>query len=486
MEEESLKKKAIKGVGWSLGGSVASYGITFLVGIVLARLLSPEEYGLIGIITIFITIANNLVDSGFSQALIRKNDATDLDFNTAFYTNLFVSIFIAVVLSICAPFISDFFDRPELTALTQVMSVLVIINAFCLIQNTVIVKNLKFKIQTKCSITSSLLSGVIGIFMAYSGYGVWSLVCQQISKQLFNTIFLWMVNRWLPSFQFSFSSLKEQWAFGWKLLASTMLNSIWSEIYQVVIGKCYSPQTLGLYTKAKEYPRLFSQNLQEVIQKVSYPTLSKLQDDKQVLKAAYKKIIKVSMLLTSVLMFGLAGVAKPLILILIGEKWLPCVPFMQIICFNMVLYPLHSLNLNMLKVQGRSDLFLKLEIYKKIIAILPILLGVFFNIYWMLICSVFTGVIAYYLNVYYSGPFLNYSIKEQVLDVLPSLAIGLSMAVILYLLSLFNIMPVALILIQIAIGTGYVFLVCEYFRLDEYLELKKLSLQFVDKIRRGK
>ena len=476
---DSLKAKAVEGVGWSLGGSIASYGITFLVGIVLARLLTPEDYGLIGIIAIFIAVSNSLVDSGFSQALIRKNDASDEDYNTAFITNLAVSILMALILIVCAPFISDFFNRPELTSLTRVMSLLVVINAFALIQNTVIVKSLNFKIQTKCSIISSLLSGGVGIGMAYTNFGVWSLVGQQISKQTFNTIFLWLYNRWIPSLCCSMKSLKELWGFGWKLLASTLLNSVWNEIYQVVIGKCYTPYTLGQYTRAKEYANLFSNNLQEVIQKVSYPVLSKIQDNKVELKMAYKKIIKVSMFLTCILLSGLIGIAKPLIIVLIGEKWLPCVIFLQLICINRMLYPLHSLNLNMLKVQGRSDLFLKLEIYKKIISIAPILLGIFVSIYWMLIGSIFTGCIAYYLNAYYSGPFLNYSIKEQVRDIVPSFSTGLLMAVLLYLITLLGWNPWLTLSIQLVLGCIYVVSIGELFHLSEYKEIKQISIQFL-------
>ena len=476
---DSLKSKAVEGVGWSLGGSIASYGITFLVGIVLARLLTPEDYGLIGIIAIFIAVSNSLVDSGFSQALIRKNDASDEDYNTAFITNLAVSILMALVLIVSAPFISDFFNRPELTDLTRVMSLLVVINAFALIQNTVIVKNLNFKIQTKCSIISSLLSGGVGIGMAYTNFGVWSLVGQQISKQTFNTIFLWLYNRWIPSLCCSMKSLKELWGFGWKLLASTLLNSVWNEIYQVVIGKCYTPYTLGQYTRAKEYANLFSNNLQEVIQKVSYPVLSKIQDNKVELKMAYKKIIKVSMFLTCILLSGLIGIAKPLIIVLIGEKWLPCVIFLQLICINRMLFPLHSLNLNMLKVQGRSDLFLKLEIYKKIISIAPILLGIFVSIYWMLIGSIFTGCIAYYLNAYYSGPFLNYSIKEQVRDIVPSFSTGLLMAALLYLITLLGWNPWLTLSIQLVLGCIYVVSIGELFHLNEYKEIKQISIQFL-------
>lgn len=482
MAEESLKNKTVKGASWSFIDSIAGQGITFLVGLVLARLLTPEEYGLIGIITIFIAVFNSIVDSGFSNALIRKNDAKDIDYNTVFISNLVISIVLFGVLFFCAPAISRFFNQPQLIPLLRVMGVIVIINAFAIIQRTIFVKNVDFKSQTKVSLISSITSGIVGIGMAVNGCGVWSLVGQQISRQLLNTAFLWLYSNWYPKLQFSFQSFKELFSFGWKLLVSGLIDTVWREIYQVVIGKCYSPATLGQYTRAHQFGSICSSNLTTVVQRVSFPVLSSVQDDKERLKNGYKRIIKVTMLLTFVLMLGLAAVAKPLVLSLIGEQWLPCVPFLQLICLQMMLYPLHSLNLNMLQVQGRSDLFLKLEIIKKIIAIGPLLLGIFVNIYWMLGGSVITGFIAYYLNAYYSGPFLNYSIKEQVKDILPSFGVALAMAVPVFAMSFIPLNPLILLSLQVVAGALVTISICEVTRLPEYLELKGIAIPVVNKI----
>ena len=477
MAEESLRKQAVRGVGWSFADSMLGQGITFIV-----RLLSPDEYGLIGIITIFITVFNSIVDSGFSNALIRKNDATDKDYNTMFLVNMGISVVLFGLMFLCAPFIAQFFARPELTALCRVMGIVVVINALSIVQNTVLTKRLDFKTKTKASFISSIISGVVGIVMAYSGYGVWALVGQQISRQLLNTICLWIFNRWFPNFTFSIVSFREMWKFGWKLLVSAMIDTTWKEIYQVVIGKCYSPATLGLYTRASQFASICSSNLTTIIQRVSYPALSKMQDDRARLKNGYKRVIKITMLVTFTLMLGLGGCAKSLILVLIGEQWLPCVPMLQIVCFSMMFYPLHALNLNMLQVQGRSDLFLKLEIIKKCIAVIPLLLGVFIGIYWMLIGSVIAGIFALYLNAYYSGPYLKYSIWEQAMDILPSLLMSLTMFAILFAISFLSLSPFIMLPLQIAIGAIFTFAICEIRKPDEYLELKGIAAPVINKI----
>lgn len=482
MVEKSLKNKTVKGASWSFIDSIAGQGITFVVGLVLARLLTPEEYGLIGIIIIFISVFNSIVDSGFSNALIRKNDAKDIDYNTVFISNLVLSVVLFVILYISSPAISRFFNQPQLIPLLRVMGSIVIINAFAIIQRTILVKQVDFKTQTKISLISSISSGVVGIGMAVGDLGVWSLVGQQISRQFLNTAFLWFYSRWYPKLQFSIQSFKELFTFGWKLLVSSLINTVWKEIYQVIIGKCYSPSALGQYTRAQQFASICSSNLTSVVQRVSFPVLSSVQNDKERLKNGYKRIIKVTMLLAFVLMFGLAAVAKPLVLSLIGEQWLPCVPFLQINCLQMMLYPLHALNLNMLQVQGRSDLFLKLEIIKKIIAIGPLILGIFVNIYWMLGGSVVTGFIAYYLNAYYSGPFLNYSIKEQVKDILPSFGVAVTMALPVYAFSFISLDPFIMLPLQIVMGVIITISICEATKLPEYLELKGIAMPIINKV----
>ena len=481
---ESLKQKTVKGVGWSFADNIANQGITFLVGLVLARLITPEEYGLIGIILIFVAVFDSIVNCGFSNALIRKSDADDRDYNTVFIVNMVLSTFLFFVFFFSAEFIADFFAQPLLKPLTQVMGSIVVIHAFAIIQRTILIKRIDFRTQTKASVISSVTSGVIGITMAFYGYGVWSLVGQQLSRALLNTACLWIYSHWWPKLQFSWNSFRELFGFGWKLLVSSLIDTVWKEIYQVVIGKCYAPATLGQYTRAHQFGSIFSSNLNTVIQRVSYPVLSSLQDDKQRMKEGYRKVIKVTMLVTFVLMLGLAAVAKPMILVLVGEQWLVAADFLPIICLQMMLYPLHALNLNMLQVQGRSDLFLKLEIIKKCVAIIPLSLGIFVGIYWMIWGSVFTGMFAYYLNSYYSGKFLNYSIFAQIKDILPSFGIAVGMATFTYLVSLLPLSAYILLPLQMAVGAGVTIILCEYLQRPEYLELKSMAMSVLRKFKK--
>ena len=465
MTEDSLKTKTVKGVTWSAIDNVAGYAVTFIVGVILARLLSPEDYGLLGLIGIFTAICRCFINAGFGSALIRKKDVTNDDYNTVFIFNLVMSMVLYGLLFICAPLIADFFNRRELVALTRVSSMGMIIGALAVTQRTKLIKRIDFKTQTKITIITAVVRGIVGITAAFIGWGVWALVAQELTGTIVSTILLWYYNRWIPNLRFSVNSFKELFDYGSKLLASSLIDTIWKEAYQVVIGKCYAPATLGQYTRATMFSNLFSSNLTNIVQRVSFPVLSEIQDEQTRLKNGYQRIIKTTMLITFCFMLMLAAIAKPMIIVLIGEKWIQASYFLQIVCFGSMLYPLHAINLNMLQVQGRSDLFLHLEIIKKIIAIGPLLLGVFFSIYWMLIGSVLTGFVSYYLNAYYSGPFLNYSIKDQIKDIFPSFRIAL--------------------IIQLVIGTLTIFFLNEKYHTSEYLELKNIIQSTFHKIVRN-
>ena len=480
----TLKDKTIKGVWWSFADNISGSGVSFLVGLILARILSPEEYGVMAMIAIFIAISNSIIDSGFSSALIRKIDVKDTDYNTVFYFNIVISICLYILLWICAPAISRFFSESLLIPVIRVLGLVLIINSCSIIQRTVLVRNIDFKTQTKVSLIASLVSGGVGITMALYHCGVWSLVGQQLSRQFFNSVLLWIYGKWRPLWEFSYKSFKDLFGFGSKLLLSGLIDVFYKNVYYIVIGRYYSATQLGQYTRAEQFSTIFSSNLTSVVQRVSYPVLSSIQEEPERLRDAYRKIIKVTMLITFALMFGLAAIAKPLIVILIGEKWLMAVPFLQIICFSEMLYPLHAINLNMLQVQGRSDLFLKLEIIKKIVAVGPLLLGIFVGIYWMLIGSVMTGFFAYYLNARYSGPFLKYSITEQIKDILPSFGVALTMALVVYVISYINISAMWLLLIQITVGALITFVLCELFKLEEYVEIKSIALSMLSKLRK--
>ncbi len=481
---DSLKDKTVKGVGWTALDSVASYGISFLVSLVLARLLSPDEYGLIGIITIFIAVFNTIIDSGFSTALIRKPNVTNDDYSTVFFINLGISILLASLLYCRAGSIACFFGREELVGLTQAMSCILIINALGIVQKAKLTKQLDFKSQTKISIIASTSSGVLGIIAALLGLGVWALVIQQLSRQILNTILLWLYSHWFPQIKMSWTSFKELFGFSWKLLLAQIINTIWMKLYQFVIGKFYSSETLGHYTRAEQFATIFSSNITTIVQRVSLPVMSEIQDDTKRLVAAYRKIIKSTMLLTLVLMFGLAAVAKPMIYVLIGEKWMPCVPYLQILCFSFAFYPLHSLNLNMLQVQGRSDVLLILQIIKNIIALIPLALGIWVGIYWMLGSSVVCGFFDYFVNSYYSGKKLGYSSWKQLKDIGPSFFVASLMALPLWALSLLPFSNYIILPIQLCLGASIVFFLCEKLKLSEYNDLKSTMVTYLAKIKK--
>lgn len=490
---ESLKQKTVKGVAWSAIDNIAGYAVTFVVGIILARLLSPEDYGLLGLIAIFTAICNCFISSGFSSALIRKKDATKDDYSTVFIFNLVMSILLYGVMFVCAPLIADFFGRHELVALTRVSTIGLIIGSLAFVQRTRLTKRIDFKTQTKITIISSIIRGVVGISLAFAGCGVWALVFQEMAGSMTSTILLFFFNKWFPSIKFSTASFRELFGYSSKLLISGLLDTIWKEIYQVVIGKCYAPATLGQYTRATMFCGMLSSNLTGIVQRVSFPVLSQIQEDPSKLKDGYRRIIRTTMLITFCATLLLAAIAKPMILVLIGEKWLQAATFLQIVCFSSMLYPLHSINLNMLQVKGRSDLFLKLEIIKKIIAVAPLLLGIFVSIYWMLISSVFVSLIAYYLNAYYSGPLLGYSMRAQIKDITPGFLIGFAGATVSYLPVLVYDMfwhgaswpsaAFAILPIQLIMGIGVILLICEYTRPSEFIELKGIALNGIKKIR---
>lgn len=483
MSEQSLKDKTVKGTMWSAVDNVAQFGVAFLVSIVLARLLSPDDYGLIGIITIFTSVCTAIIGGGFSSALIRKKSPTDDDYNTAFIINLGLSLVLYAIVFLCSPLIADFFGREELVALTRASSLTMIIGALAIVQQVRLTKRIDFKTQTKITLIASVASGVVGIAMALLGLGVWALVIQSVLAQILRTALLWFFNHWIPSLRFSKESFHELFGFGWKLMVSSILDNLWKELYQLVVGKFYSPATLGQYTRAKQFSSMFSSNLTTVIQRVTYPVLSDIQDDRERMIAAYRKIIKTTMFMTFALMFALGAVSEPLLYCLIGEKWHEAATYLPWICLIGSLYPLHAINLNMLQVQGRSDLFLGLEIVKKIIGLAPLFIGAFVGIFPMLYTSVFTSIISYFLNSYFPGKLLGYTSWMQIKDVFPSFAISMTMAVVVYILKYLPFTYWIILPIQMVVGLYIFILLCKVIKIEESKELIKMLTPVLNKIR---
>ena len=482
MPEQSLKDKTIRGTMWSAVDNITQLGVSFLVSIVLARLLSPDDYGLIGIVTIFTTVCNTIINGGFSNALIRTKNPSEEDYNTAVIINLGLSLFLYAIVFISSPLIAVFFGREELVALTRVSSSSMVIGALAIVQQVRLTKRIDFKTQSKITLIAGVTSGVIGIVMAISGLGVWALVFQGVILQLIRTVLLRYFNHWSPSFYFSKESFSRLFGYGWKMMASGIIDSLWTQLYQVVVGKFYSPSTLGQYTRANQFSSLFSSNLTSVIQRVTFPVLSDIQDEKDRMIAAYRKIIKTTMFITFALMFALGAISEPLLYCLIGDKWHEAATYLPWICLTGALYPLHAINLNMLQVQGRSDLFLGLEIVKKIVGLAPLIIGAFVGIFPMLYTSVITSIICFFLNSCFSGKLVGYSSWMQIKDIAPSFAISMVMAIVVYLLKYLPINNWFILLIQFIVGLVIFILLCQITKIKEYKEVLDMLLPMWNKV----
>lgn len=472
--ETSLRNKGLSGIKWSFIDNIAGSGITFLVGVILARILTPAEFGIIGIITVFIAISNVFIDSGFSTALIRKVEVTQEDYNTVFYSNLIVSTVLIVFFLLTSKSIAHFFAEPSLEVILPVMSLLLLINALTIVQRTDLVRKIDFKTQAVVSLIASVGSGVLGISLALLKFGIWSLVWQQLSRQLLISLFLWVFNRWKPTINFSKDSFKELFGFGSKILFANLINTIYKNIFNIIIGKVYSPADLGQYNRADQFNIIFTNNLTSIIQRVSLPTLSSVQNDRVKLTTLFRKFTKYSVLVSFPLMLGLAAVSKPLVILLIGPKWIDASKYLQIMCIYAISYPLTIINLNMLNVEGRSDIILKLEIIKKLLFLPIFIVGFITNIIYMLWAAVVYYYIEFFLNSYYSEKLFNYGAKKQLKDVLPILVISFLISFAMWLISFISLPIIFILLIQISFGLILYIITFEKLKLKEYIEIKSL------------
>jgi len=488
-QENSLKKKTISGLLWSFGDMMGNQGIQFIIQIILARLLMPTDFGIIGMILVFVALSNSLVDSGFTQALIRDQKASQTDYSTVFYFNLAMSIVIYGVLFLSAPIISVFFEQPQLTSIIKVLALGVIINAFSIIPRAMFTKEVNFKVQAKVNMTASVLSGVIAVAMALLGYGVWSLVVRMLMLNLIQAMLLVFSRKWLPSLVFSMTSFKRLFGFGWKLLVSGLIDTAYNNVYYLIIGKQYTAGALGLYTNAAKFSDVATQSLTATIQRVTYPVLSGIQDQEERLKQSFKKVIKLSGFLIFPIMIGVAAVAEPLIYLIFGSKWTEMVPYFQLLAIAGMLYPIHALNLNILQVKGRSDLFLYLEIIKTIIPTVLIVVVIWMDLGMMALVAmvVVDSYLSLFINIYYSGREISYGVKEQIKDLLPIFAVSFSMGAVVYIIGkLLPYSELVTLILQIGIGIVFYIGVCKLFKLKEFETVYNLLVPVIKKIKAAK
>jgi teichuronic acid exporter len=427
----SLKKQALSGLLWSSIQLFGTQGIGFFVSIILARLLLPSEFGLIAMLGIFMGVGAVLINGGLTQSLIRTQETDEEDFATVFYFNLVGSILIYIIIFLCAPLIASFYKQELLALIVRVYAITFIINAFGAIQLTRLSKMMDFKTQMKISLPSTILSGITGICLAYMGFGVWSLVWSGIVQSLAGTIQLWYWAQWKPLWVFNKEKFNHHFHYGVKLMFSSILDIIFTNAYTIIIGKFFAPAQVGYYNRADTLQMLPVGNISSIVTKVSYPLFSSIQNDAVRLKSVYKRIMQMVLFLVAPILIYMSVEAEPLFRLLFTEKWLPAVPYFQILCFNGILYPIHAYNLQILNVKGRSDLYLRLEIIKKILVVIVIAVSFQFGIYGLLYGSVFTSVLCFFINTHYSGKFLNYTTWQQTKDLIPTIVLSILMGGVL-------------------------------------------------------
>jgi len=428
----SYKKDAIRGFSWSAIEKFASQFIAFVLGIIMARLLAPSDYGVIGMLGIFMAICATVSDSGFSSALIQKKDKTEDDYSTAYLFNIGISVFLYIIFFISAPWIANFYNTPILKPVARVVSLQLILNALFNVQVTKMSIDLKFKEMSIMSIVSQILTGIVGVILAYSGLGVWALVWQSIFSCVLRGLLTIWYTKWIPAFRFSKDSFNALFGFGSKILVSSLINTVYNNLYTLVIGKKFSPSEVGYFNRANTLSGFPSKIATSMITSVNYPILSKIQDDDERLLRTYKYMTTVPLFVLYPILIGLAVLAQPIVLLLLGEKWLPCVPLVQIMCVGAMFSPLTSINLNLLYVKGRTDLVLKLELMKKPIGFAIVLITMNFGITWLVIGRIAYEFIAFTFNCYYTGKILNYGWASQMKEILPIIIKSAMMGCVVY------------------------------------------------------
>lgn len=452
--KDNLSGSIINNFVWRFLERCGAQGVTFIVSIVLARLLDPAVYGTIALVTVFTTIMQVFVDSGMGNALIQKKDADDLDFSSVFYFNLAMGLGLYAIMFAAAPLIAAFYGMPELTALVRVVSLQLVISGIKNVQQAYVSRNMQFKRFFFATLGGTVGAAAVGVWMAYRGYGVWALVVQHLFNITVDTAILWITVKWRPRRMFSWQRLKGLLSYGWKLLVSTLLDVTYNDLRKLIIGKIYTTADLAFYDKGQQFPNLIVININASIDSVLLPVMSAEQDDKSRVRSMTRRAIKTSTYIMAPLMIGLAFVAEPLIKLLLTEKWLPCVPFLRIFCITYMFYPIHTANLNAMKAMGRSDLYLILEVIKKTIGMIVLLSTMWFGVEVMAYSLLLTSVTSQIVNSWPNKKLLNYSYLDQMKDILPSIALAVFMGVCVHLVSLLRLSSWLTLLIQVLLGAA--------------------------------
>lgn len=478
---ESIKTKTIFGLVWSAIESFSQSGIQFFINIIIARVLFPADYGMIGMLVVFLSISQIFIDSGFAHALIQKQNRNEADFSTVFYFNIAVALFLYGIIYWTAPVIADFYNLPPLAKVARVIALTLPLSSFSAINKTILTIRVDFKTQAKVTVTSSILAGGLGIFMAYTGFGVWALVAQSCCSAALNSVLFHIFCKWKPCWMFSIQSFKVLFSFGSKLFLARIIGTVYNNVYALVIGKRFHSTDLGYYTRADQFANFPMDQLSNILFRVTFPILSTIQDDNVSLKLVYRKYFKLTAFLVFPLMIGIAAIAMPLIFLLLTDKWVNAVGLLQILCFAVMWDPLSIVNLNLLYVKGRSDLVLKLEWIKKSIAFFILFISIPFGIKGMCLGKILYSIIAMIINMYYTPKIIDIPIKTQLKDLLPSLILALSMGMIVYLcIHLFSSYLLQ-ILSGIGVGVIYYFIMSCIFKFTELKDLLSMLKEITGK-----
>ena len=477
--KSTASNKTLSNFIWRFAERCGAQVVTFVVSIILARLLVPEDYGKIALITVFTTIMQVFVDSGLGTALIQKKDADDLDFSSVFYFNFAVCLILYAVMFLAAPLIATFYNDTSLVPVIRVISLTIVISGVKGIQQSYVSRNMMFKRFFYSTLGGTIFSAFLGIGLAYAGFGMWAIVIQQLSNTAMDTLILWITVKWRPKKMFSWKRLKCLLSFGWKMLASALLDTFYNNIRSLIIGKMYSSSDLAFYNQGDKLPAVVVNNINTSIDSVLLPTLSREQDDRERIKNMTRRAIKVSTYIMAPLMMGLAFCATPVVQLILTEKWLPCVPFLQIFCITYMFYPVHTANLNAIKAMGRSDLFLKLEITKKIVGMILLLSTMWFGVMAMaysLLVSMITSMI---INSWPNRELLKYSFKEQMIDIFPSIALAVVMGVMVSFVNNLGVSSALTLLIQVPTGAIIYLIGSMLLHLDSFEYLLGIMKSFI-------
>ena len=475
------KNKVLSNFIWRFAERCGAQLVTFIVSIVLARILAPEDYGKIALITVFTTILQVFVDSGLGTALIQKKNADELDFSSVFYFNFVVCIILYIGVFLAAPFIAQFYNDLSLTPIIRVISLTIIISGVKGIQQSYVSKNMLFKRFFYSTLGGTIFSAALGIGMAWAGAGVWAIVAQQLSNTAIDTLILWITVKWRPKKMFSWKRLKSLLSFGWKMLVSSLLETVYTNIRSLIIGRMYSSSDLAFYNQGDKLPNVIVNNINTSIDSVLLPTLAEEQDDRERVKNMTRRAIKVSTYIMAPLMMGLAFCATSIVELILTEKWLPCVPFLQIFCITYMFYPVHTANLNAIKAMGRSDLFLKLEIEKKIVGMILLLSTMWFGVMAMAYSLLVSMIKSMIINSWPNRELLKYSFKEQMIDIFPSIVLAVAMGIVVSFVDKLGFSSVLTLLIQVPTGAIIYLIGSKLLHLDSFEYLFEIIKSFVCK-----